>query len=594
MFTDFTFTLAPGMSKSAWGSIPRRPTPRADTLSVHAARNEIVGAQVIVSAPVEFILTTDTANWLHPLGFTPRLRVAVDFPDLPAGSVEIFPVRYLAGDDRRQWPEALDRGGWLEVPAHRPQPVYLRLRIPPDLTPGDYTGTVTLFAQQGWEAESVAWQGTIALQVHAATLPDTADWSFWLDLWQHYSALARQHRVQLWSDAHFALIDRYMTSLAGLGQKVLTVIATEIPWSGQRSFRDPDYPSPLWEHAIVEVFREEGGALSFDYAHLDQLLALGAKHNIDREIEIFGLLNIWQDEEFGFGKVVDDAPDAIRIRCLDRATGAVDYLRHADELRSFIRGLHDHLEGKGLLDRVRIVADEPSDLAIFNERLNFVQESAPGFRYKVAINHFEFMEDAPAAIVDAVPVLPLACQDPDLTDRLTAQLHERRGKMLWYVCCWPPIPNTFLHSPLPEGQLHGWLTFYLKLDGFLRWAFCLWPADPWRSVSWRAPDWSAGDMYFVLPGPDGEPVETLRYEAMRRAIQDYELLKLAERTLSAEKMATVSTAAFAQILRTVDVRDFAGVGRQHNGVSAADLYSTDPEDYERARQIVLDAVDAGV
>jgi hypothetical protein len=114
-------------------------------------------------------------------------------------------------------------------------------------------------------------------------------------------------------------------------------------------------------------------------------------------------------------------------------------------------------------------------------------------------------------------------------------------------------------------------------------------------ASWLArTGWSAGDMYFVLPGPDGEPVETLRYEALRRAIQDYELLRLAECTLSAEKMATVSTAAFAQILRTMDVRDFAGVGRQQNGASAADLYSSEPEDYERAREIVLAAVDGGV
>ena len=158
--------------------------------------------------------------------------------------------------------------------------------------------------------------------------------------------------------------------------------------------------------------------------------------------------------------------------------------------------------------------------------------------------------------------------------------------MLWYVCCWPPIPNTFIHSHLLEGQLHGWLTFFLKLDGFLRWAFCLWPADPWKRVSWRAPDWRAGDMFFVLPGPDGVPVETLRYEALRTAAQDYELLKLAERMLPAAEAQPLFDQAFGHILRAASIRDFAGVA----DAKAEQLYSLDPRDYQAARRLLLEAL----
>jgi len=189
----------------------------------------------------------------------------------------------------------------------------------------------------------------------------------------------------------------------------VTVIAAEMPWSGQRCFRDRAYPSYLFEHAVVDVARDEAGQLHLDYRKMDRLL----------------------------------------------------------------------------------------DLAAFNARLAFVEAAAPGFKYSVAINHFEFVEGAPPEVVDAVPVLPLACQDPELTAALTGRLHARGGRMLWYVCCWPPIPNTFIHSPLVEGQLHGWLTYYLKLDGFLRWNFCLWPAEPWKRVSWRAPVPSA-----ILPGSE--------------------------------------------------------------------------------------------
>jgi len=584
---DLSVSFAAAMTKLSWSHVAAGPPAEVvSEIELIGARNQVVGAQVRLTARHDFVLTVDRTNWLHALGFCPRVRLEVRFPTLPESIVETFVVGYVEGDDRVQWMEVLDRAGTAEVPAYRPQAVYVRIRIPPDLAATVHEGQARVYTQYGFEDEELFWQGTIRLLVADVTLPNVADWSYHLDLWQHCTSIARYHRVPLWSDAHFALIDRYYASLAQLGQKAVTVIATEIPWSGQRCFRDRAYPSYLFEHAIIDVSRDEMGRLQFDYHKMDRLLALAARHGIDKEIEILGLLNIWTDETFGFGKVAPAAPDALRVRCCDQTTGAITYLRTADELSGFIRALHDHLEEQGLLDRVRITADEPGDLGAFKERLAFVRAAAPGFKVKVAINHFEFMEDAPPEIVDAVPVLPLACRDPALTAELTERVHARGGRMLWYVCCWPPIPNTFVHSPLVEGQLHGWLTFYLKLDGFLRWNFCLWPAEPWKRVSWRAPDWSAGDMFFVLPGKDGAPVETLRYEALRTAAQDYELLKLAERALPAGEAEAVFEKAFAHILRADAIRDFANVGTAR----PEELYSLNPQDYQTARRLVLGAL----
>ena len=585
---EYKIGLANALTKLSWSRVGDHRPLVADELEIDVvgARNQVVGAQVRVYAEQDFVLVLDHANWLHALGFQPRVRIEVRFPTLPADAVEVYAVGYVEGDDRRQWMEYLDRCGYAEVPAYRPQAVYVRIRIPADLAVGAHEGHVIAYTQYGFEDETINWQGVIRLQVVGATLPDVRDWSYHLDLWQHNTSIARYHHVPLWSDAHFCLIDRYLASLAQLGQKAVTIIAAEIPWSGQRCFRDRTYPSYLYEHAIVDVSRDLSGQLSFDYHKLDRLLDLAAKHGIDREIEVLGLLNIWTDEEFGFGKVAPDAPDAIRVRCHDQGTGTITYLRTAEELKAFIRALHDHLSAKKLLDRVRIAADEPSDLAAFHARLAFVRAAAPGFKFKVAINHYEFMEDAPPEIVDAVPVLPLASRNPALTARLAGELHARGGRLSWYVCCWPPIPNTFVHSPLVEGELHGWLTYRLKLDGFLRWAFCLWPADPWRRVSWRAPHWNAGDMFFVLPGKDGAPVETLRYEALRAAAQDYELLALAERTLPASKAQAVFDQAFALVLRTDALSDLA----DPVSARAENLYSLDPQDYQAARRILLEAI----
>jgi len=189
-------------------------------------------------------------------------------------------------------------------------------------------------------------------------------------------------------------------------------------------------------------------------------------------------------------------------------------------------------------------------------------------------------------LIDFIPILPLACNEPGLTARLADQLHQRGGKMHWYVCCWPPIPNAFIHSPLAEAVLHGWLTHALALDGFLRWDFCLWPANPWERISYRVPDWHAGDMSFVMPGKDGAPVETLRYEALRTAVQDYELIKMVERKLPVEQAKAVIAKALGCILRVESLSEFASVAEKRSG----ELYSIDPVDYNDARRILLDAL----
>jgi hypothetical protein len=580
--------FADAMTKLCWDRVSDWVLADATSESdLFCARNEVIGLQLHLKAAEAFVLTVDRANWLPALGFQPRVRVDVRFPSLPAGTVEAFPVGYVEGDDRREWAEYFERGGYMEVPAYRPQSVYIRLRVPADIAPGVHSGQVRAYTQYGFEDETLSWEGTVRLHVAQAALPDVAAWSFHLDLWQHYTSIARFHHVPLWSDAHFELIDRYFASLAQLGQKAVTIIAAELPWSGQRCHRDRQYPSALWEHAIVEVSRDASGALHYDYRLLDRLLALAAQHGIDHEIEVFGLLNIWVDEAFGLGKVAPDAPDAIRVRCYDQRTETITYLRSADELSQYVGALYAHLEALGVLDRVRITADEPSDLEAFNERLAFVHAAAPGFRYKVAINHFEFLEHAHEQVVDAVPNLVLTCRDLALTQERVAQLHARGGLVLWYICCGPPLPNTFTHSPLVESELIGWLTQAFGLDGFLRWAFCLWPAEPWRRVSWRAPHWNAGDMFFVMPGKDGAPVETLRYEGLRTGVQDYELVALAKRVLPAAAAEEALAAALGRILHTDDIADFGGVYRAR----AEELYSLDPGDYQAARRIILEAID---
>ncbi len=162
--SSFTFkvSFAPALTKQHWGVRDDffDPTPwTLDQIDVYAARNAVAGVQLRLAGSQDFTLVLDHANWLHPLGFLPRLRLDVRFPGLPGGVVECFAVGYVDGDDRRQWMEYLDRAGYADAPAHRPQAVYVRLRIPAGTPKGLYVGQVRLFSQTGFEDETPGLAG---------------------------------------------------------------------------------------------------------------------------------------------------------------------------------------------------------------------------------------------------------------------------------------------------------------------------------------------------------------------------------------------------------------------------------------------------
>ena len=151
-------------------------------------------------------------------------------------------------------------------------------------------------------------------------------------------------------------------------------------------------------------------------------------------------------------------------------------------------------------------------------------------------------------------------------------------RFLWYVCCAPAHPNTYLHSDLCETRLIGALTSHMGFDGFLRWAYTTWPADPRRDARYGA--FPAGDTHFVYPAANGEPLLSLRYMALRRAIEDFEILRL----LDAQGLGEEADALAASVLREPDVRKwFHG----EEPIPLQEICSTDYGDYERLRREAL-------
>lgn len=512
--------LAPESFKYVFGSYHPFAVPFEEdrAVSLVCARGDRAAAQLLIYAEEELLVCVGGEAAFDERGPIDVLRVCAELPELPPGSVTASLVGLVEDDDRQLKSDMLLRQPSIRVERRRVQPVWIEVEIGPDAAPGVYRPQITVYRHRMFEDEAIVRKLSFEVKVADVTLRPPSDYSFYLDLWQHNSNIARKYDVPLWSDAHFEILESYVTSLAALGQKAITVVVSEIPWSGQASCYDRIDPANLFEYSIVQATRREDGEWTYDMGALNRYVELCMRHGIRQEIEVFGLLNIWVLEDAGYGGVIGDYEDAVRIRYYDEGSRTYRYVREKRHLEAYVAALERNFIEQSWIDKVRILADEPADLPAFRKRLAALREMAPSFRYKVAINHAEFM--AEEGLEDHVPILDCAASEWDRIRELKA---GKTGRTLFYVACDVKTPNTFIGSHLLEARAIPWLAWHLKLDGFLRWNYTAWPNDPLAKIVYHYPFFPAGDTNFVYPGRDGRPMLSLRYKLLQKGIRDYEI-----------------------------------------------------------------------
>ena len=515
-----------------------------DPLRMVAGRGDIAVFQLLLSDDEDFCVNVGKEAFFSQRGMIETLRVGFDFP---------FPVKvHIEGmvkvNDSFSAADILLDTDTAEYSAGDHAAVFFGCEIGRDAEPGEYTGKVTVYAGRMFEDERVVAERTVSLKVYPFTYPEPGKGKFYLDLWQHSSNIARHADVKMWSPEHFSVIKNYLESLAALGQKALTIVVTEAPWNGQRCYDDKIHLGNLFEYSIVHVKKDKKGSFVYDFSDMQRYIDIGRECGICDEISLYGLINIWGNDEAGFNKLAPDYPDGIRLRYFDEASGEYRYAHSAKEIDEYIKALEQYFVSTGQIDIVRVAADEPGDVDAFRKSLSHLASVAPAFKYKAAINHASFIGEFGKEIYDFAP--HIGCLSKEY-----AKIAEYKRKMtgkrfIWYVCCGPEYPNTFIASPLTESYFIGVITSYFKLDGFLRWDYTVWSEDPRKDVNIK--EWPAGDSNFVYPGYDGRPLLSLRYYALMRGIRIFELLEAYRNKCGEDKY----NAAVEKVVRMKDIGNY--------------------------------------
>lgn len=508
---------------------------------VEVARGEMAEWQVVIRSAEPLTDLRASMGPLHgpkEIG-TPRIRwegyVTVD---RTYGS----PSKDLLRKAPADYPDPLLVSPPAGLAAGLSQPLWIDLPIPKLAPAGNYEATLRVQALSGGKEVSVE------VPLQAKVYPVTVGKSrLWVTNWFY---TGRGHLPgsdapgTKGEDAYLAVLAKRMAEHRQNVALIDPIALSRFAWS-------PD------------------GKMSVDFSRFDRWVEIFKKAGVIGRIEgghLGGRLGDW-DSQFGV-RVMEPVGGKPEVQSVPPDDPRADRF-----YSQYLPALVGHLEKKGWAGiYMQHVGDEPipSNSASYVKAAGLVRKYAPGLKIVDATHSHDI-----AGAVDVwVPELDFADQDFDFY-----RSRQQKGEELWtYTCVGPQgeYANRFIELPLIKTRLLHWLNYRYGITGYLHWGYNYWvKGDPFDDVTrTKANDgWGgflpAGDSWIVYP-KDGKLLDSIRYEAMRDGIADYELLSmLGDRN-------PAKAHAIAERL-----------------VESFTSYDTDIEDFRTARREVLEALSDG-
>lgn len=561
--------------------------PLGDDAVIRVARDSFAQLNFAVTVPGKTIILTEQRPAFMaklPVDSVGILRVASDFGGF---SGRVFNVENVTDDDDTHKADVLTPEQ-VYVKAWKTAQITLLADIPADTKPGDYTVTVRFYSHSMFYDERIAKEVKVTLRVAQAVIPRGDARRFHLNLWQHVFNIARKSEVAAYSDEHIEALRPYCKALCELGCQYATVLLSDVPWAGQMAYADMDNPSDLYEYNFVRVHRNAEGRFYCDFSFAESYIALMREYGA-KKIMFSGLHGIWMNEGYGFGKIVEDWPDFIRVSYTDDRDGCIRFMRTKAEIEEYFALVYKWICETGRLGCSVLMGDEVNlgNVGEWMGMLESLHRIMPDIR-------MEWDCEPSCMLSEGYADEKVDVYTPGHDAWMKATEEQRRamlaripedGSIMWSTCCYPPLLNSFVRDKLTEVRLHGLIAEFMKVDGFLRWNFTVWPEDPRGFLPVN--DWGAGDTCFVYPGKGGQCLLSLRYLALRRGIEDYELCKLVrEKRADADKIIekVMDCVLFDKNMAGWDYETFEEAPR-------CAYYSADDADYQRARSILMDALE---
>lgn len=471
---------------------------RGGDATVKLARGEYEPVQLVLyPVPVgkgaeRRTFTWDVTDLTGPRGRMDRGSVSIS----PVGYVQPKPEHYgqdYAGAHPDPLSPSAERGQHaVSAAVGELQPLWVLVHAPPGTPAGDYAGTITI--REG--PQTVA---TVGLRTHVwdFTLPDEMHLPAAFDFYDIRPSYPRGEgeSAEAWGQRIASIERAYYTDM--LRHRI----------------------SPIRNLGYPRFIGVEKGVFRFDFSDFDRNhdLYVGQMHQ-----PRFALAPEWP----GWG-----TSDFERWKP-DKWIG----FRSPTALKETFRAIGEHCQSRGWLDKAYIYSIDEHPGEWTRKICALIHEGHPRIKNLLTIMVQEGYPDTDIWCPRMYELTP---------DRLElGRKFQRAGKELWVYTSGPrpPFPTLMLDWDLINCRIIPWMCWKFDLDGYLYWCINYWKGSPWENPAPYPRQNGNGFLYY--PGRDG-PVGSLRLEALRDGLEDYEYLWLLrdrvrqcrEKGVAAEKVA---------------------------------------------------------
>ena len=364
------------------------------------------------------------------------------------------------------------------------------LRISVKSTDFKSTGNfkLNLVLNDGFKTEQLKFK----IKVHDASIPKLEKSKFFYTNWFNLSKMEEMHNLIRWNEEWFIMLDKYAKLMAEGRQNCIIIPHELISLKSNKISLDEEKMI-----SFINVFKKYG----FKYFESPHLLNRGANDD-------------WGSPEL---------KTKLRKKGYYSEEGKKEIDTIIRKIKSFTKKYN--LENQWL----QHIADEPTDInaQCYKDVSKQIKLIYPEVTIMEATNAKESLSGS----IDLwCPLINDFQENQDFFEE-----REKKGeKILIYTCLVPG--GKWLNRTLDMERIRqvyfGWAGSKYNTFGYLHWGLNQYKANPFKQsvVKHPSPQASsnnflpAGDTHVIYPGTDG-PLSSLRFEAHRQGIEDYELLE---------------------------------------------------------------------
>jgi hypothetical protein len=389
----------------------------------------------------------------------------------------------------------------MDIRSFTTQPLWVTVAIPVNIPPGDYTGLLTIKGMMDGKVFSLNKRFTV--RVYDVTINKT---SLWVTNW---FGLDKNKLMQLSGG-------KDSVEFSGGYWKWLRVAAKKMKEYDQNVIMTPIF-------SLTNI-TFSNNSFHFDFSKFDQFVQTFEEEGTLGRIEgghIGGRMGNWYAQFGVFTPYMKN--DTLRFKML-----AIEAPEAQLFYKQFIPALQAHLKQKKW-DAIYLqhVCDEPEpgNEKTYADIAGYLKSIAPDLKLIDAV-HSHGVNNT----VDVwVPQL-------DFFDSAYAFYKGRKdaGNEVWFYTCLAPqgeYANRYIEQPLIKTRILHWINFRYGATGYLHWGWNAWSDNCLEETAGIIPEagniMPGGDAFITYPG-NGKILSSIRLEAMRDGIVDYELLKMLE------------------------------------------------------------------